>query len=685
MSTDQVINPELIEQTKQQIRGLVGEIAQLARQDISAAQFYAEFLNRVVTALAAVGGAVWTVGEGGGLQLEYQMNLRETQLGENEEDVQRHGRLLHKVMRSGEGALAAPYSGAGDDADDKTGNPTPLLLVLGPVRIDDVSTGLVEIFQRPTGDIRTQRGYLKFVQQMCELMADYLRSRQLRQFTDRQTLWNQLESFTRAVHGSLEPTEASFTIVNEARRLIGCDRVSVALRKGKKCYINAVSGQDILDKRSNTVLLLNRLTTAVVAAGEPIWYSGDTANMAPQVEEALQEYVDDSHAKNVAVLPLIRPPSGAPSEDASPPDIIGALVVEQIEDSRPRDGMVQRVNVVCDHSATALGNALEHNNLFLLPVWRTLGKARWVLAARTLPKTIAVVVALLAAVLALVLVPAKFRIHGKGTLQPVIRRDISASVDGEITKVYVRHGEMVKQGQVLAEMRNSEVDAKITEMEGKLHGVNADLESLARRILEAKKAKGADAQRQANPEEESRLASDESVKKQERLGYEAQLTILKDKRERLKIRSPIDGQITTWDVVNILEGRTVQPTNILISVSDPSGDWELEVLMPEDNMSYIARAQRDLKRDDLDVTYMLANDPANKHEGKIKDIHLVAEVRGEEGNTVKVNVAIDKHDLDELSQGAGVNAKVHCGKRALGFVWFHDVVEFIQSRVLFRL
>src|SRR5262249_44852671 len=149
MSTDQVINPELIEQTKQQIRGLVNEIAQLARQDIAAAEFYSEFLNRVVSALAAVGGAVWTAAEGGGLQLEYQVNLRETHLGENDEDTARHGHLLHKVMRSGEGALAAPYSGAGDDANDKSGNPTPLLLVLGPVRIEGESKGLVEIFQRP--------------------------------------------------------------------------------------------------------------------------------------------------------------------------------------------------------------------------------------------------------------------------------------------------------------------------------------------------------------------------------------------------------------------------------------------------------------------------------------------------------------------------------------------------------
>jgi multidrug efflux pump subunit AcrA (membrane-fusion protein) len=687
MSTDQVVNPELIEETKQQIRGLVNEIAQLARQDISAAEFYAEFLNRVVSALAAVGGAVWTVTEGGGLQLEYQVNLRETHLGESEDESQRHGRLLHKVLRSGEGALAAPFSGAGDDADDKSGNPTPFLLVLGPVRIEDQSKGIVEIFQRPSTDIRTQRGYLKFVQQMCELMGDYLRSRQLRQFTDRQTLWNQLENFTRAAHTSLDPAEAAFTIVNEARRLIGCDRVSVAIRKGRKCYIEAISGQDIIDKRSNTVVLLNRLATSVVAGGEPVWYSGDTSNMAPQVEDSLQEYVDESHAKNVAVLPLVRPNSAAPGEDDKPPEPIGALIVEQIEDSRPRDGMVQRVNVVCEHGATALGNALEHNSLFLLPVWRTLGKARWVLAARTLPKTIAAVVGVVAAIVALVVVPASFRIQGKGTLQPVIRRDVSASIEGTVVKVYVNHGDKVTKGQLLAELENSDQDVKITEVEGKLSQVIADIGSALRRGIETKNRGGktSDQQRQSDPDAESRLVSEESRLNKERISLEAQLKILKTKRERLKVTSPIDGQVTTWDVANLLEGRTVQPGQVLMSVSDPSGDWELEVLMPEDQMGYIARAQKELKKDDLDVTYHLASAPGETQEGNVKEIHLTAEVRGEEGNTVMIHVSIDKNDLTELSQGAGVSTRVYCGKRAVGFVWFHDVIEFVQSRILFRL
>ena len=38
----------------------------------------------------------------------------------------------------------------------------------------------------------------------------------------------------------------------------------------------------------------------------------------------------------------------------------------------------------------------------------------------------------------------------------------------------------------------------------------------------------------------------------------------------------------------------------------------------------------------------------------------------------------------KLRQGAAVTAKVYCGKRPLGYVLLHDVIEFIQSRVLFR-
>ena len=58
MSTEQSVDPELVEQTKQQIRNLVREIAQLSKSELSPVEFYDQMLNRIVSALAAVGGAM---------------------------------------------------------------------------------------------------------------------------------------------------------------------------------------------------------------------------------------------------------------------------------------------------------------------------------------------------------------------------------------------------------------------------------------------------------------------------------------------------------------------------------------------------------------------------------------------------------------------------------------------------
>ena len=111
-SYEQPVNQQVIEQTKRQIQALVNEIAQLSKQNVTPEEFYGQFLSRVVTALAAVGGAVWTINDEGQLALQYQINLQQTNSHEDEEDQARHGRLLHKVLSSGEGMLVPPHSGA---------------------------------------------------------------------------------------------------------------------------------------------------------------------------------------------------------------------------------------------------------------------------------------------------------------------------------------------------------------------------------------------------------------------------------------------------------------------------------------------------------------------------------------------------------------------------------------------
>src|SRR5262249_25549622 len=147
MSSAEQPDQSTLEQTKQQIRGLVHEIAQLAKSEISPERFYAEFLQRVVSALAAVGGAIWLADEQRRLRRADAINISEPVIEAESEDAARHQRLLMQVAQSGEPALVPPMSGAAEE--DAGGNPTRFLLIIGLLRSDTAVEGLIEIFQRP--------------------------------------------------------------------------------------------------------------------------------------------------------------------------------------------------------------------------------------------------------------------------------------------------------------------------------------------------------------------------------------------------------------------------------------------------------------------------------------------------------------------------------------------------------
>ncbi|HHK40853.1 MAG TPA: GAF domain-containing protein, partial [Planctomycetaceae bacterium] len=485
MSSEQSsVNAETVEKTKQQIRGLVNEIATLSKSDLSPEQFYEAFLQRIVTALAAAGGAVWVVGEDRRLELMYQINLSETLLDETSDETRRHMRLLKRVIQTGEPQLVPPLAGSGDE--EGGGNPTRFLLVVAPLLGDGKVEGLVEVFQRPNAQPATQRGYLRFVIQMCELAAEWIKSHKLRQFSTRHSLWAQADEFARLVHESLDLRDTCFTAVNEARRLIGCDRVAVAIKRGPSCKVEAISGQDTMENRANIVAALNKLATRVVATGEPLWFEGETEDLPPQVEHALEEYVEESYAKSIVVIPLRKPDrphelareakhGELEREHQGEREVFGALMVEQIETELPREVIQPRIDLVYEHTTRALANALDHNEIFLMPLWRAIGKSRILVEARNLPKTVIATVVLVAILIGLFVVRTDFNIKARGALQPIRRRDVFFGVDGTVNKILVKDGDKVQAGQVLIELMNPELERRWHQISGELDETNERL------------------------------------------------------------------------------------------------------------------------------------------------------------------------------------------------------------------
>lgn len=679
------VNQQTVEETKAQIRGLVNEIAALSKSGATAEEFYPELLSRIITALAAAGGAIWLLDEDQQLKLQYQINAEPAVLADDSDDAMRHKRLIQRVANAGQSLLVPPYSGTTDG--DAEGNPTRYLLCLGALKHDGQHDGLIEVFQRPDTAPDTQRGYLRFLQQMCELAAEWLRSKKLRTLGDRQTLWQQSDSFARAAHESLDLKETAYIVANEGRRLIGCDRVSVAIKKGRKCRVQAISGQDTIENRSNIVSALNKLATRVVAAGEPLWHDGSTEDLPPQIEEALEDYVDQSYGRNIAVLPLREPErklgtdkeSGAAGEidrdDAHRGEVIGALIVEQIESDIPQDIFHARCDLVYEHGTRAIANSMSHSNLFLMPLWRALGRATWVLRARTLPKTLAVVGLLTAIILGLVFIKKDFTLEAEGTLRPLERRQVFAGADGEVIDVLVDHNDPVTAGQELIRLRNREMEIQIEETRGQL------LTNLAEQArVESQLGRS----RQLEPAEKRALEAEERELKTKFQVLNEKLALQKERLKDLVITSPIDGVVVSWDVEKMLRRRPITTGQVVVEVADLSQPLFLELELPEKREGhldeYVAQEELIAKGEPLDVTYILATDPDEKLKAKLQldSIAMRAEPNEEHGAVIKMHAIPEQEPLRQLNPrpGAKVIGKIHCGRRAAGFVYLHEIIEW---------
>jgi multidrug efflux pump subunit AcrA (membrane-fusion protein) len=662
------------------VHELAQQIAQLAKPDCSADDFCRGFLARLVEALAAREAILW---QASGV---IESRNRDRQSGENSKPLvvcavgaegakptispsPRIADLVTEVFADGRPRLIP--AGEGRGASDS-------LLLMAPIAVTGDVRRVVVVAQWPVESAAAQRGYLRFLAQLCRVAADYFTAQRLRQLSERQDSRGEIEGFIATIHRRLDLNMAAMAVVNEARRLARCDRVSLAVCRGRRCAMQATSGVDSVDRRAQQVTRLAALAEAVVATGQPLWFTGSASELAPQIEHALHELLDLVPSRVVAVLPLNAPGDDEASTDADhrartgqrPWRPIGALIFEQTsgDDARLRTWAPR----LAQHSAAALANALDHHSIFLLPVWRRLAKVRERLSG-SIPKLLIAIAAVFVVAIALFAIPVDFTVKATGQLRPVERREVFAEVDGVLVEVDVEHGQQVSDGQVLARLRSTDLEYEIAGLIGKKTTAGERMSAIQRAMLDS---------RQLSPEEQNRLAGELAELREAVAGLDRQITLYRRKEDQLTVRSPRDGQIATWQVRDTMLHRPVVTGQALMTVVDPDGPWEIELYVPERRMGHVLRAARSAETE-LHVQFALASHPGQRLTGRITEVDTQAEVREGEGSTVLVRVAIDRDSLPDLRDGAQVTARVDCGRRSLAFVLFHDLVETVQSKVLF--
>ena len=61
--------------------------------------------------------------------------------------------------------------------------------------------------------------------------------------------------------------ETAYAVVNDGKRLVGCDRLSVALKISGRTMVEAISGQEVVEQRSNLIRELTRLCKVADSIG----------------------------------------------------------------------------------------------------------------------------------------------------------------------------------------------------------------------------------------------------------------------------------------------------------------------------------------------------------------------------------------------------------------------------------
>ena len=188
--------------------------------------------------------------------------------------------------------------------------------------------------------------------------------------TGQQQLWTQLEAFARQSTAA-STREVAYLVANEGRRLIECDRVSVAVRYGRQRQHRGRQrrrrGREALQPRAP----MRKLCDHVMNWGEKLVFNGTRDDsLPPKVLEALDDYLAESTSKLLVVLPLKDEREKARARSRRGP----RWCMECFEPPAEPQQHLARLDVVAKHATSALYNAVEHRRIPIRFVWMPLAK-----------------------------------------------------------------------------------------------------------------------------------------------------------------------------------------------------------------------------------------------------------------------------------------------------------------------
>jgi multidrug efflux pump subunit AcrA (membrane-fusion protein) len=639
--------------------------------------FFRELLESAVDGTNVLGGIVWMLSQQGRMTPFKEAGLRNVTNDGTIDVGPVEQQQLQSVMAQKQITILNGQGGTG------RANLPPR--AVGPIQLADRPVGVLELFINPQQAHEQQRNILTLVEEWCGYGSRFLEQQKVSSQPpkDPTGFWERFEEFTLQLQRTLDPREVCAIAVNDGRLLIGCDRLSIVLKEGRRVRVRGISGQDDVEHRANLTQAMKSVAQQVLKVGEPVVYRGTIEGLPPQLEKPLADFLQESRSRMALFLPLLSTVPLPRKEDKTPNDprtkepprrTIGVLVVEQFSESRPLPVLRQQAELVSEHVAAALHNAETYRSIFLLWLWRALGRMFGWFRGRNLWIALAVLLGLSAIGATLAYVPWAYRVEGMGKLMPVDQREIFAPWDGDVVEVLVTSNQPVEAGQPLVQLKSDDLQTQLTET---LQERDVYLQQAESYRIQERQA--ADDRR---PDDATRLGGEYLAARVKAEGADRKVEILRQRMENLTVRSPIDGVVATFQIEKNLLNRPVRRGELLLQVMNVESDhWQLELQVPEYRMGHLLSALAEAEDHTLPVEYFLRTNVETTYEANVTRVATRTSESAEEGTVVEVFADIPPQALPSRRIGAEVQAKIDCGQRSLFYVLFGDVVEFFQRHL----
>lgn len=237
----------------------------------------------------------------------------------------------------------------------------------------------------------------------------------------------------------------------------------------------------------------------------------------------------------------------------------------------------------------------------------------------------------------LLLLPVPYKISAELELQPVQHRFIAVPFDGPLESSYVRPGDIVSKGDLLATINPREVEYELASIRAELN-----------RSVQEKKGLMAE-----HDFAGSKIAALES----ERLRLQTDL--LQYRRDNLEIHSPLSGVVISGDLKQS-EGMPMSRGETLLEIA-PLGEMVVEIAVPESDIVHA--------REGMQVDFYVHALPTRALGGTISRVHPRAELRNHD-NVYIAEVRISDAE-NTLRPGMRGRAKIISDRHPLGWNLFH--------------